>query len=381
MVSPSSPDRPHGAGLTLFLFHLARDGSHPATGEPNRTAPLPLVLRYQLSGHPPTDDDAGALEAQLLLGVAMRALHDHSIVTPDTLVNGVQVLDAVGIVDPRARLRVDLQPVSREEAVDWWAPGDRAMRLAAYYRVTAQIEAVEQMLSGPPVLEIGAPAIPASQPRLFGVEAEVTVSPPGRPPQQIAIKPAGAAVGDRLIFSGGGLEGGEVGLVLEHADWAAPERLTTEWGVLVAGGRLIATVAPMAGANRVLPGVYAARAEIVRQVMLPGGPRDLTVQSNTVPFSVTPAINQVVGPDAAGVVTLTGGMFAHGDIPESEVEVFLRGQPLGRVAAGPPGAGTFVVDAADTLRLAAHAGEPPGDVPIRVRVRGADSVPVWVTLP
>ena len=77
-VEPFAPDVMQGEGLTFYLYAVGENVT--AANRPGRTAdhPLGLDLHYQLvphGGNPPTT--ATAQREQLLLGLAMKVLHDH----------------------------------------------------------------------------------------------------------------------------------------------------------------------------------------------------------------------------------------------------------------------------------------------------------------
>jgi hypothetical protein len=388
VVSPQPPDQSGGAELTLFLYHVGRDPAlmtlpPPPPETAPHFAPLGLILNYQLTAHPQTNDIAGAEDAQVALSAAMLAFHEHALLSHASRPGGIALFNTVGIDDADVVLRTSMQPVSQAEAVGYWTPGDTPARLAVYYQVAAQLEPVDVTRVGPRVFAYGLGVFASGEPRLFAAESRLDLRRANGTTERVVLRPAEVPYGGRVTFIGGNLAGDEIRLVLESDSWADPVEVGAEWAVQVADGEVSATPAPTAQGRDVPPGTYRAKVQVTR-MMTGGDGQPLTVLylSNPLTFSITPQTDGLTGPDAAGIVTVTGRGFAPpGGVP-GDAAMTLLGQPL-TLGAGPnPGPGEFIVDSDTGLRFQADATTPPGrPLPVRVLIRGASAPPLWVTLP
>jgi hypothetical protein len=134
-------DGTSGRRLNLFLFQVTENGQmknddlqgagHPADyGYP----PLCLDLHYLLTAHGATETGPDAdLQAQLILGDAMRVLHEHPVL--------VEGLDA-SLAGAAIHLKLMLQRASIEELSKiWTALPDTAFRRSVVYKLSlVQIE-------------------------------------------------------------------------------------------------------------------------------------------------------------------------------------------------------------------------------------------------
>lgn len=387
VVSPRPPDLSDGAELTLFLYHIGRDPALMSVRPPvpetaPHFAPLGLILNYQLTAHPQTDDVAGAEDAQVALSAAILALQEHAVMDASTRAGGVAIFDAIGITDPTVVFRTSMQPVSQAEAVGYWTPGDSPARLAVYYQVAVQLEPVEVTRIGPRVLSYGVGVFASGEPRLFAAEATLNLRRADGTTEEAVLRPAEVPYGGRVRFIGGNLVGDQIALVLESDDWDDPVTVGAEWAVQVRDGEVSATPAPSAEGRNVPPGMYRAKAQVTRIVTGgDGAPREVVFLSNPMPFFVTPQSDSLAGPDMAGIVTVTGRGFAPAGGAPEDAALTVMGQPL-TLGAGPnPAPGEFIVDDDTTLRFQADALLPRGrPLPVRVLIRGASAPPIWVTL-
>jgi hypothetical protein len=349
---------------------------------PSRFTPMGLVLSYQLTAHSDITGGPGngTLEEQFLLGLAMLALRNVACVDDTTTVNG-------GLVMPPAmrghnnRLHIVQEPIKASEAVEYWTAGTHALRLAAYYEVTAiQLEPDPlDHLTGR-VLTYSSPAFVAGVPRLTATTNRLDVVVPGDPtPHPVDASPAEVAVGASFSVMGSGLAGDAVEVRVREADWPTTEPADPLlWSVAATDTAVELTVGPQAGDQTVLPGLYSLTVAVGRDIATSDGTtRRLTAESNAVPFVVVPRIDSVA---VGAVVTVDGGPFAPAVLPGDLIRVVLGSQPLTRTAAA-PGPGEFrVVDDA-TISLRPSASAPLGaPLPLRVLVRGAESAPTWVVL-
>jgi len=145
-----------GKRLNVYLYQVTENcnlknqgisgqGPPSAYGHP----PLSLDLHYLLTAHGAADTASNAdIEAQIVLGDAMRVLHDFHIVT-DSLQITRSAVGAVGdpILDPSLRnqleeVKITLEPVTLEDLSKLWTALPQAnFRLSVAYQVSVvQIE-------------------------------------------------------------------------------------------------------------------------------------------------------------------------------------------------------------------------------------------------
>ncbi|HMH23455.1 MAG TPA: DUF4255 domain-containing protein [Puia sp.] len=383
------PNRVKKDGLGFFLFHVQESDffkNLPAPGKdqpPVGTIPMGLRLYYQLCANSTADDGQGPLQEQLLMGVAMKALHDNPQV-PDTAPPG-----------NNNRFRVTLQPLAPNEAVQYWTAGESPVKLSAFYEVSVIFLEPKKPASyagrvltyGNYIFTRGAPWIVSSQNTLS------YLLPGGLVPKQVVIQPAQAPPAsvlpppqDSIItFTGGGFGGGTVDLWIIHPRWPVPAVATPDWQLAITGDdqlsvtvRETAKLRDSATIVDMLPGLYAAQISITESRLLPDGTTKVFRHvSNQFPFSISPRI----GPAASGggIFTVTGWVFQGAGLHPEDIQVY-----LGETSLAPDGGGfnpgEFRITAANTLQLKAPAAMPAGPAPLRILVLGVESPPQWVTI-
>jgi hypothetical protein len=139
--------------LNLYLFKVSENGflknqEIPGQGHPSSYGhpPLSLDLHYLLTAHGSKDTAPdGDLEAQQILGDAMRVLHDFPIITPSLYEDDddtkPRILDT-SLVGEFERVKIVLQPMSLEDLSKLWAAMHEAnfRRSVAYHVSVVQIE-------------------------------------------------------------------------------------------------------------------------------------------------------------------------------------------------------------------------------------------------
>lgn len=392
LPSPDPPDRLAGDHTVgLYLYHAIEDPNRRnepppgGAGQPERNAPMPLLLYYLLTAHSDLTGGQGTLEEQFVMGLAMKALRDFPVLDDDTVVAGTTPLPA-GLRGRGNRFRITRQAVPAPEAVAYWTAGQHALRMSAYYEVgAALLEPEPETHRAPRVLSYGVVTLVRGAPRLIGSRSTQTFTPPGQPgPVLVELQPAEAAIGDRIELLGVELAGDDVELSVQQGTW--PQAMVVDpvaWGVVASADRVTAAVASDADGEPVLPGVYSASITVITDLPQPdGGVRRVRASSNVTPFTVAPGVTALAGPTAAGVVTVTGGRFDPALLPDDAIRVLVGTTALERRATGATQPGEFRVDASDQLELRLPSGLATGEqVPVRIVVRGAESPPRWVTVP
>lgn len=392
-VSPDPPDRLAGeATLGVYLYHLAEDPHRknlppPAgNGGAVRLVPMGLNLHYQVTPHSDLEDGIGALREQLMLGCAVKALHDFPLVDDTTAIAGTSILDPA-LAGADNRLRIVLQPIPFGEASSYWTAGTHPLRLAAYYEISVVLlEADEPRSRAGRVLQYGVFVGPAESPRLDGSRSTIAFTLPGETAaRELEARPAQVAPGGTLVLEGSALTGDETTLLLRSARWDQPVAADAAWALAATPTRVTAVAQATASGEDVVPGVYSALIRVRRRRTVADGlVRDFEQPSNATPFVVVPRLTAVSPPQQSGLITITGATFQHADIAPEDVDVYVGETRLTRDAPPPPDppAGAFRIESPTSIRLRLPSGLAAGSThPLRVIVNGAESAPRWVVAP
>jgi hypothetical protein len=385
-LPPNKLTGDHTVGLYLYHAeeHPSFKNAPPAGGDvpPVRFTELGLNLYYQLTAHSDILETSAEME-QLLMGLAMKALHDYASIDDQTKVGAVTVFPSE-LIGRGNIFRVVLLPLLAHEAPNYWTAGSQPLRFAAYYQASvAFMEAEKPVIQPSRVLTYSVAAFSRATAYLETSQSTVTFTYPGElTPRSVDVRPAQTPVTGRLTFSGSGLAGDATTLLIRNRRFAGPVEVGSEWGVSATDSTITAVVQAMADGLVVLPGVYSAAAKIVLNRLGPNNmPKAFGFTSNEAPFLVTPRIDAIA--TVGAVVTVSGGIFQDPAIGDGDVQVLLGTtavQPKAGIALNP---GEFETPNPSTLRLRwPAAGFQTGDrVSLRIIVNGAESAPVWVTAP
>jgi len=196
--------------LNFYLYQVTENSYQknqeiPGHGHPSAYGhpPLSLDLHYLLTayGSNETAEDAD-LEAQQILGDAMRVLHDHAIITPDLHKEGNPselILDA-SLLGEFERIKITLQPMTLEDFSKIWTalPQANFRRSVAYQVSVVQIESRQPRKATLPVRERLVCALPFRSPQITEIY---------RHPPIGDFKAAVAEAGETLRISGVNLAG------------------------------------------------------------------------------------------------------------------------------------------------------------------------------
>jgi len=319
------------------------------------------------------------LDAQVLLGDAMRVLHDDPIVTRTTPVlglidpNGDKLLLHPDLRDEYEPIRITPVELSLDDLSKLWtAFGGDFQRSAAYDVSVVRIE-------GPP-----RPAI-VPQPvitRAITVNASLLA-----PPAVSGIAPAAVASGETVTITGVGL-GANVDLRFTDPYLTDAPRDLTVAGVATAGTGSSVSFTPNAGAapwNTFGPGPKA-----VRVIVTTAGPNPRRITTGALPFSILPRITLLstnfANFNGVAAVTITGtylGMTGAGVSPLLTPAVVIGGYTIPPADLAFITAGTQITGITVTLPVrAAGSGQPDvgSTVPVRVRVNNVESRS-WIAQP
>jgi hypothetical protein len=300
-------------------------------------------------------------------------------------VNGVAILEAVGMAGDDNRIRLALQPLPHNESVSYWTAGSSPLRLSSYYEAGVILLEPEAPRSrAGRVLTYRVYPFVSGAPRLTGSENNLRFPlPEGAEQQELRLRPAEVPVGGRLELTGLELAGDETRLWLRNRRWDEAEQADAGWALTVTSSRVSVAVQETIGGKTVLPGVYSARIQVVRSRSTPAGDtRRFEHSSNETPFTITPRIDTVGAPDAEGVLEVSGYLFQHEELDAEDLRVYLGTVALDRSTGEPLARGALAVDGPARLRLRLPEGLEPGrPIPLRIVVDGAESPPRWVITP
>ncbi len=369
----------------IYLYHLVEEAAHknqPWPGRPStpiRYTPMGLNLHYLVTARSARTDELGPYREQLLLGLAVKALHDYPIIDDQTEIAGTKAFP-LQMIDGDNRLRLSLRHIPANEAVAYWTAGSQPLRLSAYYEVSAVlVEPEEPATSTGRVFTWGVTTFVGGLPQLATSRSTVVLRIPGEAAdRRIEVQPAQVAVGDELTLVGTGLGGGTLELRLRGPGADPPAAVGPLWSTSSVGDQVFATVQDTFDgdpANPIVPGTYAATLAVTRVTTLADGTTHAqTIATNETPFQIVPKVELgVVAP--SGAFTVTGGRFV------APVRASIAGLALTAVTAA-PGPGEFRVVSPTELTLRLPAGAPSGTWwPVRVLVNGSESSPRWVQVP
>lgn len=394
-VSPSTSLTVDQA-LGMFLYYASEDPHSknlpPVYKDqpPVRFTPMGVQLQYQLFAHAADlGDPAGAaLRAQRLFGLALKTLHDVPSVDRNTSFGGPIV--PTSLQDTDNLIRITKRNIAPNEVSNFWTAGNQAVRLAAYYEVSATMLEPDrpQLLSGR-VLRYGVQVFVNGAPRLDTSRATVRFRLPGETSDRTAeVRPGEAAIGENISFEGTDLNGDSTTLLIKQSGWKQAQEVGLDWGVVAGVDSVLAQVHAQASAEDIVPGVYSAAVRVTRIRQMPDGSmRKFPQDSNEVPFTVAPQITNpaynVVGVAVANIVTITGGIFQHADVLPENVRVLIGAEPVPLESTAVLTAGHFEIVSPAQLRIRFPiAGLLSGSTfSLRIIVNGAENSPRWVQVP
>jgi len=386
-ISPQPPDELSSDAVGLYLYHISEDNQYknlPAPGNdipPVRFVPMGLNLFYQLTAHS-TADETGTYKEQKMMGIAIKALHDYPIIDDSTAI--VDLSETNNTVFPSDlqgndnRLRIVLQPIAHNEAMNYWSAGNKPPRLAAYYQVSVVLLEPEEIQSrSSRVLTYGVQTFVDGAPRINSCINTLSFTMAGQTQtRESELRPAQAP---------------PTALLLKNERWDDPQELdSTWWQIAVTRDGLNAvireTVSGTGPAIVVLPGIYSAVAKVIKHLTLPNGTgRDIEHLSNQCPFAISPRIDSIGALDANNVSIITGYTFQHTDISPEAVLVYFGNTKLESKTTGALNPGEFKVTGLLTLEVRLPNVDTHGNAfesgkfyPIRVFVNGIESPPKWI---
>lgn len=367
--------------LSLYLFHVSADKfqrNMPPVGPgqpPITRQPLALDLYYLVTAYAEKD----YVQEQQAMSIALRCFHENPIIHHTVVLQGQNVPEEFSLT---------MEVESVDEMGRLWQSFTAPYRLSTVYKVSV-IFIPPDAPTVPPAptpthftINANATALPLAEAgQVLGTLRSVAYTSPDSTPAQpdertFDLSPAIAAPGDPFILYGGGLDqptASRVYLVMP----GGAELEVTAWKTAAAdqtASRVTLALPNTVGvppANAPDAGVYQLR---LGSDQAQGDAQ--TYRSNRTPFSVSARVDVNLDPPlllpAAGEYTVPGAGFVGG-----VTEVLLDTVALTE-AAGPPGAGEFLVNGAGTqITFRAPGSLGAGRYSVRVIVNQVESTPAW----
>ena len=346
--------------VNLFLYHAEpnaawRNMDMPRRVRPGETGhpPLALNLFYLITAYGQDDSE---LIGHLLLGMAISILHDHPLLSRGEIESA---LSASGLHQQIERIRLNPQPISLDETSKLWTGFQTEYRLSAAYEVSVVLIDSKRPTRTPlPVLRRGGED--------QGVFAVAGPSPVLRAINLPNHKPS-AELGDILTLEGSALTA-DLSLRLSNEHLPEPLILT-----------------PLPGGNEVemqvqLPDTAVA-AEVPSQWAAGFYTLTAVVQRPNLPAWTTNALSFALAPQ---VESLSPTTIAIGSLPavltltcipqvrpEQNVSLLFANREIAPDSISTPADPTAVTTLTFTID-----NVPEGEYVVRLRVDGADSIPV-----
>lgn len=380
-VEAIPPESMAGEGLCWFLYAVGENAVVATLPGPPAGKPLGVDMFFQLTAHgaanPPTT--VSTQREQLLLGLAMKTLHEHPRLEAGLAVGGLDIFASAGLPSENS-LGVELLKLEPDQAVAWWTASPASVRAAAYYRVSvALLQEAPATISGPPVLQPEVFGFAGLAPHIATTRSHHEITRPGSAPVRFVSSPATVEIGGRFEIAGIGFGPTPV-VSIRGEGWGAAQQLSGATGRVVDGiDTLEASIDARVGGESVVPGML--RVAVVRhedKLLSDGSTRRFDHASNDTAVSVLPSIDAI----NFGIrIRITGGPFQDPRIDPTGVRLLLDADELGLVG-GPPGPGEFRVIDRTRFDFSPAAPQTSGAVVrLRVLVNGAENSPYWYVAP
>jgi hypothetical protein len=357
-VTARPPDRARqavtGNQVNLFLYRTSLDAAwrneDPPAARPGELGqpPLPLVLSYLVTAYGDNDDE---VLSHRLLGIAMSVLNDRPVLSRSDIAAAGIGSDLETQVE---RVRITPHPIPLDEISRMWATFATGYRISVSYdAAVVLIDSTRPVLAPLPVLARGA----ADSGPTVGAQLAPALDLVAPPNAQSACRP-----GDTVTLTGRNLAG------------------VTQ--VQITGIRLSQpTLLPVASATgteltAVIPTDPLMPAGTVAVTALSGGTGTPQVPSNAVPLLLAPTIVS----SAALPATLRGTTASVQITCSPPVQ---PGQTIALIVGDAIVPGTAVASGspAQTELAFELTGLSAGTYTLRLRVDGADSIPLAATAP
>jgi hypothetical protein len=355
-------DQVSGARLNLYLYHLSenpylKNQEIPGEGYPGAYGhpPLSLILHYILTAFGPSDTTKDAdLQAQHILGDAMRVLHDFAIISADLLQvksAGQPILDP-SLLDEFEQVKVALEPKTLEEISKIWTalPQVNFRRSVVYEISVVQVESQQPRTVARPVRERRVYALTMKSPQIQELF---------RQPPLFGAKIAAAQEGETLRLLGLNFQAPNTSVVMDGVTAGIVNLSDNQLDVVVPTGKLFAGIHSLQVVQKVMLTVINGKPPVQR-----GG-----FSSNAVGFQLIPTIT---GPATTDPVTHIVSVPVQPAVkPTQQTSLMLDDTVVPQVPLAPSSPPTTQPQ----FQLPQVPGTPipHGQYLVRVRVDGAES--------
>lgn len=354
-----------GRRLNLYLYHISenpylKNQEIPGEGYPGAYGhpPLSLDLRYICTAFGSTETGKDAdIEAQWILGDAMRVLHDIPIVTAD-LVEQKKPIPQPPILDPSLigefeQVKVTWQPAGLDEISKIWTalPQVNFRRSVLYEVSVVQVQSRQQRLIALPVKSHRVYALPLRTPFIQQIFHQPPIG------NQVV---AAVEEGETLRLIGTSLKGPLTRIAMDGVTGTVSAISDSQIDVVVPAGALKIGLHSLQVQQDVLLNEVAGQPPVERPAF----------RSNLAGFMLLPKVGTVTPPNAsAGGIVIVQVQPAVGATQE---KILLLGDIA--VPAIPVDAGS-APSASVQFQLPADSDSaiPPGSYLLRIRIDGAES--------
>jgi hypothetical protein len=348
------------AQLNLYLYQVIYNAAWRNMDMPGRTRPgetatpaLALNLHYLITAYGRGDTDTDALSHRVL-AAAMSTLHDRSVLDSTDIRNALPNNDLATQIE---RIRLTPLPQNVDELSKLWTAFQTNYRVSSAYEATVVlIDSQAAARANLPVLKRGS----QGQGAIIIASAAPVLDSLSLPHSQSA-----ARLGDDIVLSGSQLAAANMLARFSSLRLDAPVDIAPTAGA--AAGTLTVHLADSStdpdAPSRWAPGIYTV-ALLQQQTGLPG------ILSNELPLALAPVIT--VSPLTGAVGTLNLNITSTPRILDGQRVFLLFGDQLVTPQS--------ITNPADTHQPTALLFQIPnvakGTYTVRLRVDGADSIPV-----
>jgi uncharacterized protein DUF4255 len=404
--------------LNLHLYHVSEDPHYKnamgmdLTTPPIADQPMALRLYYILTPHLTRANMFDAETQQHLLGLAMKTIHDHPLITDDLQIIARPAEGPITMMETELRggdnrIEITLRPLEPEETVNFWAAEDqKTPRLSAFYEVrTIFMQPEKPKVIRGTVFDVGLYVESSMAARLHGSHSVLPFTMPattGLGDQQLDVVPARATLQPvaipnkpRVYVTGHNLTTGDAREIrIRQADGPAlllDPGLNAVWDLQIVSKELSFVPQPTLDADDgtgavvthdIVPGYTEVSMEVIGYRFLGSSRLESRYDAGRVTISL--------GAHITGFANVAGGRLRVNisnavdlTLAGTEVTLAVRGNVYEQVGAFPPAPddrGTFTVHS-DHVIFTPDFGPPlDGAHPVQLIVNGAESQPFWVEL-
>jgi len=354
-----------GRRVNLYLYHMnenpyLKNQEIPGEGYPGGygNPPLSLNLHYIFTAFGASDTGPDAdMEAQQILGDAMRVLHDFAIVTPD-LVEEKKPIPKPPILDPTLlgefeRIKITLQPAAVDEISKIWTalPNVNFRRSVLYEVSVVQVQSQKARSLALPVKTNRIYALPIRTPLIQQIYHQPPIA------NQLV---AAVEEGETLRLIGSNFRFPVTQVVMDGVIGTITSNVDTQIDVVVPVGALKIGLHSLQIEQDVMLTEVAGQPPVQRQAF----------RSNSAGFLLLPKLGAITPPGATAGGTITVNV--QPKVLATQEKFLLLGDKA--VAADPVPAGSPPSNTINfTLPAAPATVIPAGPYFVRVRIDGAES--------